>query len=66
MSDKITIGRWWGQGGSGGITVTIEDDKGRMIYRGDMGLEEFARCITAQANCHIEREFPKAKGGGSE
>ncbi len=56
--DTITISRW--SSGSQGheIDVMIESgDENRIIYKGSMELDEFAKCITAQASCKIITEI---------
>lgn len=56
--DKITISRW--SSGSQGHRIDIMIESGsenRVIYRGQMTLEEFAKCITAQESCDIITEM---------
>lgn len=55
--DRITISRWFVNGGTDGITITIESDKYSIIYRGEMKMDEFARCLTGKGNCYINREI---------
>lgn len=37
------------------IGVMIEDEEANVIYKGEMTLEDFAKCITAMSCCDIER-----------
>ena len=56
--DKITISRWSSGSLGHGIDIMIESgNENRIIYKGQMTLEEFAKCITAQANCDIITEI---------
>ena len=55
--DKITIARWSGNGVTDGITITIESDKYSVIYRGEMEMDEFGRCLTGKGSCKILRDI---------
>ena len=56
--DRITINRWSSGYQGHGIDVMIESgDSNRIIYKGSMNLDEFAKCITAQASCKIVTEI---------
>ncbi len=56
--DTITISRWSSGSQGHGIDVMIESgDENRIIYKGSMELDEFAKCITAQASCKIITEI---------
>ncbi len=56
--DRITISRWSSGLQGHGIDIMIESSsENRVIYKGSMELEEFAKCITAQASCKIVTEI---------
>lgn len=56
--DKIAISRWHNSKGEQGINITVESgEENRIIYRGDMSLEGFAKCITGQAASDIKTEI---------
>jgi hypothetical protein len=58
MQDRISISRWHGSNSAQGINITIESGtENKIIYRGDMKLEDFAKCITAQGCIPIETEI---------
>lgn len=56
MSDKLTIARWSGSNGKSAVTITVENAEYTTIYRGDISLEDFAKCITGLSSCNIERD----------
>lgn len=56
--DRITINRWSNGSQGHGVDIMIESgDENRIIYKGSMELDEFAKCITAQASCKIITEI---------
>lgn len=56
--DKITINPWSSGLQGHGIDIMIESgDENRIIYKGSMELDEFAKCITAQVSCNIFTEI---------
>jgi hypothetical protein len=55
MPDKLTINRW-SNAKESKIDISIEDETGRMIYRGTITPEEFALAITGRAIRPIERD----------
>lgn len=57
-ADRITINRWSSGSQGHGIDVMIEsENENTIIYKGSMKLDEFAKCITAQASCKITTEI---------
>lgn len=37
------------------IGIMIEDENFNLIYKGEMTLEDFAKCITGMGCCDVER-----------
>ena len=54
---KISMSRYTGFAQKEkGISIEIEDEEGKLIFRGNMDYEDFAKVITGHSNQVIKRE----------
>ena len=54
--DRVSLGMWRSGHNSFGMCLTVENAQGKIIYRADMSMEDFANMIAGGTTIKVVRE----------